>query len=762
MRAAWLVLLLLLSTLPLPHVGAESTPGLTCPETVALVPGQATSVSFIQHGVDDATLSFGDLAEVEITDVVNTTDGDNRTWTGTFTAILDAQSGHLDLAVNLSDGGTTLSTCTVDVWVRAASALVLGASDQSTLTVNEGVTTQVAVNLTNVGSEPDEVHFHMDTASGWAWGWTLNGVKVEDPNVSVDPGELIYIGAWIEVGVVGDDGLPLFGTGPSFTLTASSTFDGRGDAWTFILAMEEVKRVALSVEASTQPVAPGTDERMDVVVTNRGNVPSTVGLNLIALNSDGTTVDGFEPIDRFQRDGWTAALFGALPTVPLQPGASRTIEVGLLAPWIDEGRLDVRLRANIGASTATVDLAGEIDLQRGFEVTDITARCADLEVERSCEVRANVRNSGTYDDAATIELALGEEAQGIVNMSIGTERLSLAHGDNENIVIAHLRAHPDALAFQTATLDVFIGPEGASLDLVQSLDLRIAPRVEWVFESVVQEEDSRQRVSVTATLRNDGNVVDGLVVSMKASHGMEMGLIPPEGAVLEDDEEPVRSFEVEGLPIGSNITLRAWFDLPADESVNGTVYVNLSVRSRYVPEQTFQETIVAPYLGIPWQDNAAEGGFDLQAIAGQVWGLVQVTWHIVLAVGIATIVLNRALVRRADQRAERAEMKPEAKPSETAEDWMAGFHAKREQPAPAVSQSVDASAFQEAFRNRSNPSPAPSPAPPTALTDAASIVLDARTSQAASERLDALAANLAAPKHEATEIDTLLDDLDLE
>ena len=71
-------------------------------------------------------------------------------------------------------------------------------------------------------------------------------MKVEDPNVSVDPGELIYIGAWIDVGVVGDDGLPLFGTGPSFTLTASSTFDGRGDAWTFILAMEEVKRVALS------------------------------------------------------------------------------------------------------------------------------------------------------------------------------------------------------------------------------------------------------------------------------------------------------------------------------------------------------------------------------------------------------------------------------------------------------------------------------------------------------------------------------------
>ncbi len=69
MRAAWLVLLILLSTLPIPHVGAESTPSLTCPETVALVPGQATSVSFIQHGVGDATLSFDELFEVEITAV---------------------------------------------------------------------------------------------------------------------------------------------------------------------------------------------------------------------------------------------------------------------------------------------------------------------------------------------------------------------------------------------------------------------------------------------------------------------------------------------------------------------------------------------------------------------------------------------------------------------------------------------------------------------------------------------------------------------
>ena len=761
MRAAGVVLLLLLSTLPLHHVSATPTSGLTCPETVPLLPGQPTTVTLTQHGVDALTLEVGNTTNVQVQDLNSTVADGFRTWSMTLTASLTMESGHVNLAVNLTDGSNTVDACNIDLWVRPASALVLGSTGNSTFTVNEGVTTQVAVNLTNVGSEPEEVQFSLSTTSDWAWGWTLNGVRIEDPNVTVQPNELVYIGAWIDVGVVGPDGRPLFGTGPSFTLSATSSFDGRGATWSFVLGMEEIKRVALDLQEPTTPVAPGTDERVEVVVTNRGNVPSKVQLDLSALDEDGTVVSGFEPIDRFQRDGWTVALFGALPDVPLEPGASRTFEVGLLAPWSDEGRMDVRVRAKIGAATATVDLSGVVDLQRAFAVEDITVRCPDLEVDRACEIRANLRNAGTYDDVATIELTLDESATGIVNMSLGEQRVVLNHGQQREVLLARLSAHPDALAFETATLDVHVGPEGQSLLHIQQLDLRIAPRVEWVFESIVQEEDARQRVSVTATLRNDGNVVDGLVVSMKASHGMEMGLIPPAGAQYEDDADPIRSFEVEDLPIGDNITLRAWFELPSNEQVNGTVYVNLSVRSRYVPEQTFQETVIAPYLGVPWQEGAKDGGFDIGALAGQAWGLFQVTWHILLAVGLATVILNRAVHRRADQRAERVQPDAIERSQETPEDWMAGFQAKHTAPTPAQSPTVDAGAFEQAFRNRSTPSPAPTPAPPVALTEAASVVLEARTSQAAVERLDALAAGLSTPPEAASNIDTLLDDLDL-
>ena len=92
---------------------------------------------------------------------------------------------------------------------------------------------------------------------------------------------------------------------------------------------------------------------------------------------------------------------------------------------------------------------------------------------------------------------------------------------------------------------------------------------------------------------------------------------------------------------------------------------------------------------------------------------------------------------------------------------MAGFQTKQTAPTPAQSPTVDAGAFEQAFRNRSTPSPAPAPAPPVALTEAASVVLDVRTSQAAVERLDALAAALPPAPEAASDIDALLDDLDL-
>ena len=75
----------------------------------------------------------------------------------------------------------------------------------------------------------------------------------------------------------------------------------------------------------------------------------------------------------------------------------------------------------------------------------------------------------------------------------------------------------------------------------------------------------------------------------------------------------------------------------------------------------------------------------------------------------ATVILNRAVLRRADQRANRPTSKVEASTPRNRRGLDGWFVTKQEQLAPAPSPSV-VYAFEEA-QNRSNPSPAPTPAP---------------------------------------------------
>ena len=90
--------------------------------------------------------------------------------------------------------------------------------------------------------------------------------------------------------------------------------------------------------------------------------------------------------------------------------------------------------------------------------------------------------------------------------------------------------------------------------------------LEWIFEDVVEEVDATGRLSISMTLRNEGNVIDGLLVDLESSHSTNMGFIPPEGAIFEEGIENIRYFEINDIAIGSNFTLRAYADLPANQN----------------------------------------------------------------------------------------------------------------------------------------------------------------------------------------------------
>lgn len=761
MRALLLVLLILASTIPFSNAAVAEDGSVVCPAHVAVLPEDASmlEISETNSNADELIITSTAPSTLEIGNATSSVQNGVQVWSVPISANTGLAPGRYPLNVSLLAEGNVLASCTLDVWVRGASALVLGLEGPSVFTVQESTRTGIAVNLTNVGAYDENVTFSMTTTSHWDWGWTLNGVQVEDASTSVDVGELIYIGAWIDVAAV-EDSRPLAGEGPMFTISVVSSFDGRGDAWSFVLAMEEVYRVNLTTASPEAKLDPGNDVRVPVVVTNIGNTPATVEVLVSLLDEDGEEDSRVEPSDRFVIEGWTVALFGTLPQVELAPGASRTFEVGFLAPWMNEGHLHVQVSSRIGSHYDTVDLTSEIEIVRSFAADFLTPRCNDLEVDAPCTLQAMLTNTGNYDDVAFVDLNLVEQAEGIVVLEEGTLSKELAPGKSATITVGHLTAHPEALAFMEAQLEWRIGPLGEEATATANLDLRIAPRVEWV---VVDVKDERvgNTVSVSATLRNNGNLFDGLQVSMKSSHGVPMGLLPPENAVYEEGDMGIRMFEIDGIPIGSNISLRAWYELPNDEEANGTVFVNLSLQSKFVPDQIFVHQTNASYLGIRWQPATEPVGIEWRNITSGAMTFFAGAWHILLAVVIASAVVQRALKRRGDLQEQQAARQPLApKEPERVEDWMAAFQRPPEARPLEPSRTVHPDAFRKAFENRSSPpTPAPTPVDP-ALAQAATAVLDATTSLQANQRLDSLASSLS--KTEApSEIDRLLDDLDL-
>ena len=160
-------------------------------------------------------------------------------------------------------------------------------------------------------------------------------------------------------------------------------------------------------------------------------------------------------------------------------------------------------------------------------------------------------------------------------------------------------AAPDALAFKLGMLELeLVGDAGVVLATAKRRS-RLLLKSTGVFETSKNQVDAfKADLPLRWKFDNEGNAVDGLVVQLRSSHTVNMGFIPPEVAVFEDGVEYPRSFEINDIPLNSNFTIRAWADLPTDQSSNGTVYINTTIRSRFAPELPFVHTSTGDYLGV--------------------------------------------------------------------------------------------------------------------------------------------------------------------
>lgn len=630
----------------------------------------------------------------------------------------------------------------IEVLILPQSDLEFGVSGVSQFIVDDEVRTNLAVNITNNAMFSDDVTFSISTQSSWNWGWNMNQTSNDNALETLEPGQLSYVYIWVDVPSV-IDGSPLFGTGPRFTLIASSGLDFAQSQWSFDLLMSEYRNISIDYVEENLTLDPAENDRISINVRNVGNVNNKISIALEAIDEFGQPIQNIAIADRVEYSGWTAALFGAKENIELQPNQARTFEIGIQAPSDYSGNFDVRVQIYpIGdiSKKLSVDVSAEIIWLRDGSIELLNEDCLELLPEQTCQTQFKITNMGNALDNFEIKNTNLPSFLQLNGTDIPYSLLPQQVITSEPV---SLTATSDVLAFENTNVEFQLLLSGSQQVVGKtSVPVIIAPNIDWTLENLIEEIDAKGRLSIAMTLRNDGNAVDGLVVQLECSHSTEMTFIPPNNAIVEDGVELPRSFEINDLPLGSNITIRAWAEIPDDQTSNGTMYLYTTIRSRFAPDQPFVFNSSTDYIGESWRiDLEEEEGFSFSKLTNDVKLIVKSWGLVILAVILSTLILNRSLKDRRQRREDEAlrnSLYQKSKP-EQVEDWMGKFEQK-DQQAPQVIQSpaISSARFENSFKKYAGPTKHVSKPVDQRLRDAASLVLDVHDKNSIIESADEL------------------------
>lgn len=630
---------------------------------------------------------------------------------------------------------TTTSSLDLQLTVESEFSLIIskqsdlqyGVNGDSQFVVDPGIRTNLAVNMTNYGLFEDNVSFSIQTNSNWVWGWTMNNTVDQTSYEYFTPNQLCYIYLWIQVPEV-INSQPLFESGPRFSLVATSSLDELTTIWNFDLLMSEFRNVSIVEQGTNLSLDPDSSGRTPVTISNVGNVENLVSIDLQVIDEDGIPIIGVPISDRIEYNGWIIAIFGGYEDEFIQPTDFRTFEVGFQSPNFNDGHIDVRvLITPIGATDRikSVDLQTAIVWHRELDADLISDDCSQLLPTKTCGANLRIYNDGNYQDNYLLEII---EAPNFVNLSLGTASLEIGKNSFVDINSLTVTANQEASAFANGDITVAISLLDSIREPVMiNFDVVIAPEISWSVQNLVEETDAIGRFNIAMTLRNDGNAMDGIIVQLQCSHFTEMSFIPPNGAIYEAGIEYPRSFEINDINLDSNFTVRAWANIPLDQTSNGTMYLNISIRSIFTPDEPIQFSTSVDYFGTKLQSSEVKTNEKTLGDYVEITVEIVTSWFwIIISVLASGLIINKAL-RDRSSRLENQTMIDALNTSNNPvkqDDWLAKFESKSVETVAIESPEMASERFARSFKNRAGEiKPVTAPIDEK-LRDAAALVLD--------------------------------------
>tara|TARA_B100001094_G_scaffold170824_1_gene165237 strand:+ start:1210 stop:3540 length:2331 start_codon:yes stop_codon:yes gene_type:complete len=626
-----------------------------------------------------------------------------------------------------------IETYDVDVLVSRWSNLKFGANDGSSFYVQQNVNTTSTVNISNNAGFEDMVKITMNTESDWQFGFVDDFNGDNEVHIDLQDGEDVFINFWIITPVV-KDGVPLAGTGPSFSLQAESSLDRRVSCWNFSLEMQTFHNLTIDDAGENLVLDPGDDGRVEVTIRNNGNIDTYLdaSLKLGSINDD-----------RIEADGWTVALFNAFEFQVLTPNESRVIEIGFDAPNVNDNEIEIELLVRPLAfqqRVSNIMVSSEINWNRSGVLSVDDLSCSSVEWNKTCQKMIQIQNTGNFYEEYKLHLV---DDTGM-SFEINTNNIGLAKGEISEDIPLNMTPFVDAEGFLAAAVKLELHRNDGVVIDSETITSTTAPYVNWSWEDA-QKSVSNGRLEIAVTMRNNGNIADGLIVRMSSSYFTEMSFIPPENSIFEDGGSKVRSFEIVNIAKGDDCTFRAWADLPDDQQSDDVFYLNITANSRLAEDQPFTYSANSSFEAVDSVKKESGVIASLGSVVSNIGELIWIWKWIIMAFCVSGFMINKSLKDRSKRMEEAALLVPQIQRDDTSENWMEEF-AQKKQPVPEVAQSpnIPSEVFTGMFESVSGPKKQSLDPVDSQLVGAANTVLDYHDNAATKTRLDNLADQIAA------------------
>lgn len=608
------------------------------------------------------------------------------------------------LEISSDIGGVAPQFFSMNITVAPYSNLDFWVGESSNLLVDGGTRATVAVNITNNASLEDLVKLDVVSNSKWNWGWVMSTIENGSAYISMQSASLHYVYFWIDIPNV-EDAKPLAGTGPMFTLRATSSLDLEFTEWDLYLKMNTYRNVTIDRSDGFVQMPPGQDERLEIDVRNNGNIANRMNITLQAIDSDGIPLANVPKADRFSSNGWTIALFGGLEDVELEPNQTRVLEIAFQAPYEFEGKFSVQLRifpSGVPERLKTINVYGEIIRNKSATATYQSTGCLNILPGETCENSIVITNNGNARDTYYLRQS---EPDDRIDVTLPSNSLTIENGFTDSFDGIIFHAKNGTLAFLQGDIEIELLDDSFSITGLVKIPYKIGPKIMWNFSNITESIDRNGLMEIQMNVRNDGNAIDGLLVQLRSSHNTEMAFIPPFIAEVEEGVEQPRSFEVNEIPLGYNFTIKAWVQLPMDQTSNGTVYINTSIRSKFAPEIEFTHTSQGDYLGIPWQPEPyVDPGITLPEFVSTSIKYLKAWSGVLFSILISGLIIYKAISDR-NKRLEEQQFhaSAEEKPTETEADWLSKFQRKEQELVIDQQREIPKEAFETMFKMRAQP-----------------------------------------------------------